>query len=286
MWEHRRGYNDSSLSGNHREASTEEAWSHIRTVDLDDSMRTVPMVAQSSPQKVLETIPNSKPSTSSKTTVPPLVDTDMDKSFGQVNTALLYRLSQDVHLLLLKVDMLEKLMRSKSGVDRSPNDDTKSLACLPFMAPYRTLTDFDTGEVILTSDEKRKTAMRFLSRYTGTTLGSLLRKVCQRLFTDDFAKIVGWTDKRNQGRQIKGSKILLTIQGKTYLKTYFVESIVNHPQLTAPIDAVDIFVKKWFNNARDRAGGRTKRYKSANKSWQRSSVQTPSTSATTEHFDC
>ncbi|KAF7255358.1 hypothetical protein EG68_10133 [Paragonimus skrjabini miyazakii] len=232
-------------------------------------MRTVPMVAQSSPQKVLGTILNPTSSTSSKTTVLPLVDINKDKSFGQVNTALLHRLSRDVHLLLLKVDMLKRLMRSKSGVDRSPNDVTKSLARLPFVAPYRTLTDFDTGEVILTSDEKRKTAMRFLSKYAGTTLGSLLRKVCQRLFTDDFAQIVGWTDKRNQGRQIKRSKILLTIQGKTrHLKTYFVESIVNHPQLTAPIDAVDIFVKKWCNNARDRAGGRTKKYKSANKSWQ------------------
>ncbi|KAF7262718.1 hypothetical protein EG68_00001 [Paragonimus skrjabini miyazakii] len=39
--------------------------------------------------------------------------------------------------------------------------------------------------------------MRFFSRYARTTLGSLLRKVCQRLFTDDFAKIVGWTDNRN-----------------------------------------------------------------------------------------
>ncbi|KAF6772120.1 hypothetical protein AHF37_08508 [Paragonimus kellicotti] len=184
--------------------------------------------------------------------------------------------------LLLKVDMLEKMLRSKSGIDRSPNDDTKSLACLPFMAPYRTLTDFDTGEVILMSEEKRKTAV--LSTYTSLTIftdalsfqirrnhsGSLLRKVCQRLFTDDFAKIVGWTDKRNRGRQIKGSKILLTIQ----------ESIVNHPQLTAPIDAVDVFVKKWFNNARDRAGGRAERYKSANNSRQRSSVQVPSTSDT------
>ncbi|KAF6771202.1 hypothetical protein AHF37_09616 [Paragonimus kellicotti] len=55
--------------------------------------------------------------------------------------------------------MLEKMLRSKSGIDRSPNDDTKSLACLPFMAPYRTLTDFDTGEVILMSEEKRKTAV-------------------------------------------------------------------------------------------------------------------------------
>ncbi|KAF7250702.1 hypothetical protein EG68_09589 [Paragonimus skrjabini miyazakii] len=64
--------------------------------------------------------------------------------------------------------MLEKLMRSKSGVDRSPNDDTKSLACLPFMAPYRTPTDFDTGEAILTSDEKRKTAV--LSTYASLTI--------------------------------------------------------------------------------------------------------------------
>ncbi|KAF6770258.1 hypothetical protein AHF37_11602 [Paragonimus kellicotti] len=64
--------------------------------------------------------------------------------------------AQDVHLLLLKVDMLEKILRSKSGVDCSPNDDTKSLACLPFMAPYRTLTDFDTGEVILMSEEKKE----------------------------------------------------------------------------------------------------------------------------------
>ncbi|KAF6771565.1 hypothetical protein AHF37_09244 [Paragonimus kellicotti] len=205
------------VTGIHLTASLEEAWSHISTVDLDESLRTVPMVAQSSPQKMLGTILNPTSSTSSKTTVPSLVDTDTDKSNGQVNTALLQRLTQDVHLLLLKVDMLEKMLRSKSGIDRSPNDDTKSLACLPFMAPYRTLTDFDTGEVILMSEEKRKTAMRFLSRYAGTTLGSLLRKVCQRLFTDDFAKIVGWTDKRNRGRQIKGSKILLTIQGKTHV---------------------------------------------------------------------
>ncbi|KAF6780352.1 hypothetical protein AHF37_00228 [Paragonimus kellicotti] len=152
-------------------ASLEEAWSHISTVDLDESLRTVPMVAQSSPQKMLGTILNPTSSTSSKTTVPSLVDTDTDKSTGQVNTgklcrykeiiqtALLQRLTQDVHLLLLKVDMLEKMLRSKSGIDRSPNDDTKSLACLPFMAPYRTLTDFDTGEVILMSEEKRKTAV-------------------------------------------------------------------------------------------------------------------------------
>ncbi|KAF7249485.1 hypothetical protein EG68_08946 [Paragonimus skrjabini miyazakii] len=137
-------------------APFEEAWSHIREVDLDDSLRTVPMMAPSSLQKVLGTILNPTSSTSSKTTVPPLVDTDKDKSFGHVNsqTALLHRLSQDVHLLLLKVDMLEKLMRSKSGVHRSPDDNTKSLTCLPFMAPYRTLTDFDTGEVILTSEKK------------------------------------------------------------------------------------------------------------------------------------
>ncbi|KAF7260606.1 hypothetical protein EG68_02270 [Paragonimus skrjabini miyazakii] len=45
-------------------ASLEEAWSHIRTVDLDDSVRTVPMVAQSSPQKVLGTILNPTSSTS------------------------------------------------------------------------------------------------------------------------------------------------------------------------------------------------------------------------------
>ncbi|KAF5395699.1 hypothetical protein PHET_11399 [Paragonimus heterotremus] len=179
-------------------ASLEEAWSHIRTVDLNESMQTVPMVAQSSSQKGLGTIPNFTSSTGSKTTVPSLVDTNTDKSI--VQTALLHRLNQDVHLLLLKGDMRGKLMCSKSGVDRSPNDDTKSLACLPFMAPYGTLTDFDTGVVILTSGEKRKTAMRFLSRYAGTTLGSLLRKVCQRLFTDDFAKIIGWTDKRNQRR--------------------------------------------------------------------------------------
>ncbi|KAF5398524.1 hypothetical protein PHET_08072 [Paragonimus heterotremus] len=100
------------------------------------------------------------------------------------------------------------------------------------------------------------TASSTSSKYAGTTLGSLLRKVCQLLSTDDFAKIFGWTDKRNQGRQINGSKILLTIQG----------SIVNHSQLTTPIDAVDIFVKIWFYNARDRAGGRTKKYKSTNKS--------------------
>ncbi|KAF6777786.1 hypothetical protein AHF37_03043 [Paragonimus kellicotti] len=121
-----------SSDGVHLTASFEEAWSHVSTVDLDESVRTVPMVAQSSPQKVLGTILNPASSTSS---------------------------NQDVHLLLLKVDMLEKLLRSKSGVDRSPNDDTKSLACLPFMAPYRTLTDFDTGEVILMSEEKRKTAV-------------------------------------------------------------------------------------------------------------------------------
>ncbi|KAF6773292.1 hypothetical protein AHF37_07358 [Paragonimus kellicotti] len=149
-------------------ASLEEAWSHISTVDLDESLRTVPMVAQSSPQKMLGTILNPTSSTSSKTTVPSLVDTDTDKSTGQVNTALLQRLTQDVHLLLLKVDMLEKMLRSKSGIDRSPNDDTKSLACLPFMAPYRTLTDFDTGEVILMSEEKRKTAV--LSTYTSLTI--------------------------------------------------------------------------------------------------------------------
>ncbi|KAF5398587.1 hypothetical protein PHET_08515 [Paragonimus heterotremus] len=188
-------------------ASLEEVWSHMRTVDLDESMRIVPMVSRSSPRKVLGTILNHTSSTSSK----------------EVN----------VHLLLLKVDMLEKLMRSKSGVGLSPKDDIKSLACLPFMAPYRTLTDFDTGEVILTSEEKKKTAvpstyaslihhlrfsqMRFLSRHPGTTLGSLLRQVCLRLFTDDFHKIVGWTDKRNQGRQIKGSKILLTIQSKAHV---------------------------------------------------------------------
>ncbi|KAF7233831.1 hypothetical protein EG68_12640 [Paragonimus skrjabini miyazakii] len=71
------------------EASLEEAWGHICTVDLDDSMLTVPMVAQSSSQKVLGTIPNPTSSTSSKTTVPPLVDTDEDKSFGQVNTGKL-----------------------------------------------------------------------------------------------------------------------------------------------------------------------------------------------------
>ncbi|KAF5394035.1 hypothetical protein PHET_12357 [Paragonimus heterotremus] len=149
----------------HLNASLEEAWSHIRTVDLDESMQTVPMVAQSSSQKVFGTIINPTSSTSSKTTIPSLVDTDTDKSIGQ--TALLHRLNQDVRLLLLKVDMLEKLMRSKSGVDRSPNDDTKSLACLPFMAPCRTLTDFDTGEVILTSEEKRKTAV--LPTYTSLT---------------------------------------------------------------------------------------------------------------------
>ncbi|KAF6779983.1 hypothetical protein AHF37_00493 [Paragonimus kellicotti] len=142
--------------GLHLTASLQEAWSHIRTVDLDESIRTVPIVAQSSPRKVLETTFNPASFTSSKTTVPSLVDVDTDKSTGQVNTALLQRLTQDVHLLLLKVDMLEKMLRSKSGIDRSPNDDTKSLACLPFMAPYRTLTDFDTGEVILMSEEEKE----------------------------------------------------------------------------------------------------------------------------------
>ncbi|KAF5403208.1 hypothetical protein PHET_03099 [Paragonimus heterotremus] len=128
------------LTGVHLTASIEEAWSHIRMVDLDESMRPVLMVAQSSPQKVFGTILNPTSSISSK---------------------------QDVHLVLLKADMLGKLMRSKSGVDRSPNDHTNSSACLPFMAPYRTLTDFDTGEVIFTSEEKRKTAV--LSTYTSLT---------------------------------------------------------------------------------------------------------------------
>ncbi|KAF5395572.1 hypothetical protein PHET_11893 [Paragonimus heterotremus] len=47
-------------------ASLEEAWSHIRAVDLDESMRTLPMVAQSSPQKVLGTVLNPTSSASSK----------------------------------------------------------------------------------------------------------------------------------------------------------------------------------------------------------------------------
>ncbi|KAF5394051.1 hypothetical protein PHET_12329 [Paragonimus heterotremus] len=47
-------------------ASFEGAWSHIRAVDLDVSMQTVPMVAQSSPQKVLGIILNPASPTSSK----------------------------------------------------------------------------------------------------------------------------------------------------------------------------------------------------------------------------
>ncbi|KAF5394021.1 hypothetical protein PHET_12378 [Paragonimus heterotremus] len=47
-------------------ASLEEAWRHIRTIDLDESIRTVPMVAQSSSQKVLGTILSPASSTSSK----------------------------------------------------------------------------------------------------------------------------------------------------------------------------------------------------------------------------
>ncbi|KAF7236164.1 hypothetical protein EG68_11458 [Paragonimus skrjabini miyazakii] len=73
------------VTGVYLTAPLEEAWSHMCTIDLDESMRTVPMVAQSSPQKVLETILNPTSSTSSRITVSPLVDTDKDKSFGQVN---------------------------------------------------------------------------------------------------------------------------------------------------------------------------------------------------------
>ncbi|KAF5395837.1 hypothetical protein PHET_11342 [Paragonimus heterotremus] len=120
------------VTGVHLIASFEEAWSHVHMVDLDESVRTVPMVSQSSPEKVVGNILNSASSNSS---------------------------NQDVHLLQLTMDMIEKLLLSTPGVDRSPNDDIKSLTCLPFMAPYRTLTDCDTGEVILMSEEKRKTAV-------------------------------------------------------------------------------------------------------------------------------
>ncbi|KAF6769722.1 hypothetical protein AHF37_12061, partial [Paragonimus kellicotti] len=122
-------------------ASFEEAWSHVSMVDLDESVRTVPMVAQSSPQKVLGNILNHTSSNSS---------------------------NQDIQSLLLKIDMLEKLLRPTVGVDRSPNDYIKSLACLPFMAMYCTLTDFYTSEIILLWEEKRKPAA--LSTYTSLTV--------------------------------------------------------------------------------------------------------------------
>ncbi|KAF5405204.1 hypothetical protein PHET_01308 [Paragonimus heterotremus] len=73
------------VTGVHLTASIEEAWSHIRTVDLDDSMQTVPMVAQSSPQKVFGSIINPTSSANSKTTVPSPVNTDTDKSIGRTN---------------------------------------------------------------------------------------------------------------------------------------------------------------------------------------------------------
>ncbi|KAF7257346.1 hypothetical protein EG68_05145 [Paragonimus skrjabini miyazakii] len=58
-----------------------------------------------------------------------------------------------------------------------------------------------------------------------------------------------WTNVRHHGRKLKGSNVMLAIR----------ESIVNNASLNASIDAVDIFVRKWFNNARDRSGGRADR---------------------------
>ncbi|KAF5397644.1 hypothetical protein PHET_09136 [Paragonimus heterotremus] len=53
------------VTGIHLTASLEEAWSHICRADLDESMQTVSMVAQSSPQKLWGTILNPTSPTSS-----------------------------------------------------------------------------------------------------------------------------------------------------------------------------------------------------------------------------
>ncbi|KAF7261236.1 hypothetical protein EG68_02295 [Paragonimus skrjabini miyazakii] len=99
------------------------------------------------------------------------------------------------------------------------------------------------------NEQKRKLAVRFLSRFEGGKLCSVMRKICQCLFSDKFAQNFSWTNVRQHGRKLKGSNIMLVIR----------ESIVNNASLNASIDAVVIFVRKWFNNAHDRSGGRADR---------------------------
>ncbi|KAF5394324.1 hypothetical protein PHET_11795, partial [Paragonimus heterotremus] len=109
---------------------------------------------------------------------PKITSSDTDRSICQ--TALLHRLSRNVRLFLLKVDMLERFLHSKSGAVRSPNNDSKSSACLHFMVPYRTLMDFDAGEFILMSEEKKKTAVH--GNISGEFLSKCLPTYVHRRF--------------------------------------------------------------------------------------------------------
>ncbi|KAF5395709.1 hypothetical protein PHET_11736, partial [Paragonimus heterotremus] len=77
------------------------------------------------------------------------------------------QLSVNVYLFLLKLNLPKKLLGFKLN-DDSSNNDTRSLARMPFMAPYRTVMDVDSGEVIWASEEKRKSWV--LSTYTPSTI--------------------------------------------------------------------------------------------------------------------
>ncbi|KAF7234229.1 hypothetical protein EG68_12254 [Paragonimus skrjabini miyazakii] len=147
----------------------------------------------------------------------------------QGNMTVLRAILEAIHVLEMKVDMFEKILRSKCSVDARLGSGGDELACLPVAAPYRTVQDFDCGELVLMNEQKRKLAVRFLSRFEG----------------DKFAQNFSCTNVRQHGRKLKGSDIMLVIK----------ESIVSNTPLNASIDAVDIFVRKWFNNTRDRSGG-------------------------------
>ncbi|KAF7255354.1 hypothetical protein EG68_07624, partial [Paragonimus skrjabini miyazakii] len=224
----------------------EDAWNSISQLDLDASIITLPMVGLSStlsPKRRISSTPfcptsivpfSSTPSTSAVIPSPasPLFTpasgtADNSRSMCEIcssneqGNTILRAILEAIHVLEMKVDMFKKSLRNKCSVDARLGSGGDELTCLPVAAPYRTVQDFDCGELVLMNEQKKKLSVRFLSRFEGGKLCSVMRKICQCLFSDKFAQNFSWTNVRRHGRKLKGSNIMLVIRGMalTYLRT-------------------------------------------------------------------
>ncbi|KAF8569360.1 hypothetical protein P879_07888 [Paragonimus westermani] len=89
-------------------------------------------------------------------TVPSLLDSDTGKSISKENTDKLAAVPRCSFYSCLKWKCWKKFYAKRQVLTVLL---TKSLACLPSMAPHRTPTYSNTGEFILISEEKRGRAV-------------------------------------------------------------------------------------------------------------------------------
>ncbi|KAA3676241.1 uncharacterized protein DEA37_0004707 [Paragonimus westermani] len=131
-----------------------------------------------------------------------------------------------------------------------PSNDPKP-AVMPeaFRSPARTQEDLLAREAELAKSDVYNVVMKSLARMGGTDVADTVRRIMSSLIHHDLAITTNWTGTGNK----RAACDLLLME--------VVQDAISSQQKYADISAEELHVhmRRWFRNARDRAGGRMKR---------------------------